>query len=133
MPYPPNILNIAYHLAEDVEKQIKPHSFIFEPTKMGSCFHYKVCCYEIYPGKREKVIAWANVYKRNPRLLVSIICDLLGTNRIVSKLVRRPNASWGQSGRDECQGVTYKVNDQGYHVLLDALVVAAKGWLSRSC
>ncbi len=128
---PPNISNVAIKLAEDVTKQIQPHICIFEPTREGSCFHYRVCRAEAHFKKREreKVIAWAYVYKRRPRLLVSIICNLLGTHPIVSKLVRTHDGSYGQPGRHECQGVTYKVNDQGYHILLDTLVVAAKAWL----
>ena len=129
---PQNIRGIASKLAEDVTEQIQPHRCVFESTKEGTTYHYKVCRVgtQAEKRKREKVIAWADVRKRGGiRFRVSLIRELLGATAIVSYLVPWNGYSYGQVGRRESYGETWKVGDAGYQVLLEALILAANAWL----
>lgn len=141
LPLPPYILAMAQQLAKHVDQHIKPHSCVFGATKGGSGFHYMVVSAGTPCKKRnrQKLIAWAGIYKlgrstdnpRRPCLSVYIPRDLLANDPIVRSLNCPSGGSFGDSSRQECQGVTYAPDDQGYGILMNALTIAAKNWLQH--
>ncbi len=74
------LIAVCVHLEKDTQGKIKPYKCIFERTKKGTGFHYRV------PDGKPSVIAWSGLFTRGhrgenkPCVLVGIKGSLLDSN-----------------------------------------------------
>lgn len=130
--------SICLSLAADTNRMVGTDKCRFGSTKGGKGNHYTVS------GGRPPVIAAVGIRKRGvqtdnpmrPCVGVGIKGDLLNSSgSVAGGLAWKPNAGFVRQsggGVGEWQGVTYRVNDDGYKAILAGLVEAARESLARA-
>jgi len=117
----PSKYYISIQLCSAVNKQIHPVKCIFEPTRKGSMYHYRIEKNKYNTSYR--VIGWTSLVSGGEN--VAIIADGLTKNDPkISILEWKPKANYGK--RPEVHGKLIKIGDHTYEAIKYAMIVAAE-------